>query len=441
VAIGDDAVNAFAQSPPPSEPTFVLIDAQMREWINEQKGIQVSDGDARPVLCAFQGHPESGSIWADKVESYLKNDLKFTSPVHEPCLYIGTFWGQVTLIGRQVDDFKAAGIREDKLRDLFKYLSTKTNIIAEDGIMSHYNGIDIVQARDYIKIHVETYIDKIIKVHGWETASSTEDRIVDPIHPSAVRELEETAPPETEAECLANEKDAGFPYRSSVGELLYAYVTCRLDIGYAMGELSKLSTMAAPCHYNALKRIYRYLRQTKSDGIVFWRKEPRVDPLVPGDLDVPYPAAIDQLVGYPDAAHGTCIRTRRSMGAKVFCLAGAAVMYRAKWSVVICTSYTEAEFVVCVCVGKNARYLQSILNELGVIQTGPTLLNVDNIAAIMMANAGKPTERSRICNYLPYSPGSKLGISFSAISKAPTTHRTPSRRRWGGSYITIIVTG
>jgi hypothetical protein len=156
VAIGADAVNAFAQSPPPSEPTFLLIDAQMREWLNEQKGIQVSDGDVRPVLCALQGHPESGSIWADKVESYLKNDLKCTSPVHEPCLYVGTFGGQVTLIGRQVDDFKAAGIQEDKLLDLFKYLATKINIIAEDGLMYHYTGIDIVQAREDIKIHVET---------------------------------------------------------------------------------------------------------------------------------------------------------------------------------------------------------------------------------------------------------------------------------------------
>jgi hypothetical protein len=91
VAIGADALNAFAQSPPPSEPTFMLIDAQMREWLNEKKGIQVSDGDVRRVLRALQGHPESGFIWEEKVESYLKNDLKFTSPVHEPCLYVGTF--------------------------------------------------------------------------------------------------------------------------------------------------------------------------------------------------------------------------------------------------------------------------------------------------------------------------------------------------------------
>jgi hypothetical protein len=55
VAIGADAVNALAQSPPPSEPTFVLIDAQMREWLNEKKGIQVSDGDVRPLHLGRQG--------------------------------------------------------------------------------------------------------------------------------------------------------------------------------------------------------------------------------------------------------------------------------------------------------------------------------------------------------------------------------------------------
>jgi hypothetical protein len=37
-------------------------------------------------------------------------------------------------------------------------------------------------------------------------------------------------------------------------------------------------------------------------------------PLVNSDLDEPYPTVIDQLIGYLDAAHGTCVRTRRSMG-------------------------------------------------------------------------------------------------------------------------------
>jgi hypothetical protein len=62
---------------------------------------------------------------------------------------------------------------------------------------------------------------------------------------------------------------------------------------------------------------------------------------------------------------------------------------------VICTSSTEAEFVVCVRAGKSARYLWSILNQLGLKQQSVTLIYVNNLAAIMMANAGKPTERSR----------------------------------------------
>jgi hypothetical protein len=83
------------------------------------------------------------------------------------------------------------------------------------------------------------------------------------------------------------------------------------------------------------------------------------------------------------------------MGVEVFCLAGAAIMYISKRIVIICTSSTEADFVVCVRGDKNARYLRSILNELGLAQLGSTLLNVDNISTIMMANADKPTERSR----------------------------------------------
>jgi hypothetical protein len=113
------------------------------------------------------------------------------------------------------------------------------------------------------------------------------------------------------------------------------------------------------------------------------------------DLKLPYPTEIDQLAAYVDAEHANYSKTRRSLGAEVLCLAGAAVYYRAKWIIVICTSSTEAEFVVCVRAGKSARYLRSILNQLGLHQRSATLTYVDNLAAIMMANAGKPTERSR----------------------------------------------
>jgi hypothetical protein len=62
--------------------------------------------------------------------------------------------------------------------------------------------------------------------------------MVEKNHHIDVHKLEDTEPPDTEAESLANKKDVGFPYSISVEKLMYTYVTCRLDIGYAMVELS-----------------------------------------------------------------------------------------------------------------------------------------------------------------------------------------------------------
>jgi hypothetical protein len=104
---------------------------------------------------------------------------------------------------------------------------------------------------------------------------------------------------------------------------------------------------------------------------------------------------MDQLVGYMDAAHGTCLHTHRSIGGEIFCLARAAILYRSKWIVVICTSYTKAEFVIAVRGGNSTKYVRSIINQLGIRQIGQTLMNVDNDSSIAMENEGRPTERSQ----------------------------------------------
>ena len=53
--------------------------------------------------------------------------------------------------------------------------------------------------------------------------------------------------------------------------MMYAYVTCRPDIGYAITLLSKFSSSPAEYHYACLKNIARYLRATKTWGIRYLR--------------------------------------------------------------------------------------------------------------------------------------------------------------------------
>jgi hypothetical protein len=148
-----------------------------------------------PVLCALQGHPAAGSSWADKVEQILMTELGFTSTTHDTCLYIGNYVGHYVLICRQLDDFIAAGEEEDKLRKLFTHLATKINIVAEIGLVSHYNGTGVVQDSDYVKVHVGKYIENILSNHRWEQRTKSESHLIELLHPSAFKELEESICP------------------------------------------------------------------------------------------------------------------------------------------------------------------------------------------------------------------------------------------------------
>jgi hypothetical protein len=102
-----------------------------------------------------------------------------------------------------------------------------------------------------------------------------------------------------------------------------------------------------------------------------------------------------QLVGFVDAAHGNDLRHRRSTTGYCFMLSGGPIAYRSKTQTITATSSTEAEFIAAVSSAKVAKYLRSILAQLGFPQLGPTPLHEDNDSTIKMVNADKPTERSR----------------------------------------------
>jgi len=101
------------------------------------------------------------------------------------------------------------------------------------------------------------------------------------------------------------------------------------------------------------------------------------------------------LVGFVDAAHATDLEKWQTITRWVFCYAGAAIAYKSKLQTIITTSSTVAEFVAAVHAAKIARYLCSVLKDLGFTQEHPTVLYEDNQAAIAMINQCKPTTCSR----------------------------------------------
>jgi hypothetical protein len=78
-----------------------------------------------------------------------------------------------------------------------------------------------------------------------------------------------------------------------------------------------------------------------------------------------------------------------------FCLAGGAIAFKSKLQPTVVTSSTNNEVVAAVLATKIAKYLRSILIELGFPPSGLTLLYEDSKATINIVNANRPTKRSR----------------------------------------------
>ncbi len=64
-------------------------------------------------------------------------------------------------------------------------------------------------------MHCKSYIEKILTIHGWQETSKNETRMVDPLNPSALKELETTQGPSDAGEAKALEAEMGFGYRAA----------------------------------------------------------------------------------------------------------------------------------------------------------------------------------------------------------------------------------
>ena len=165
------------------------------------------------------------------------------------------------------------------------------------GLVNDYNGVQVEQSSTLVSISAAKYIDRVLKTHGWNNPSpheATSEYKAIPFSPEVVPSLyQEQGPLEDTQEHADLADKQGFSYRSLLGELMYAYVTCRPDIGYHVTTLSKFSTAPAAIHYTMLKNVARYLRRTRLWGLIYRRPSPHPSlppsstQLIPGRLICP----------------------------------------------------------------------------------------------------------------------------------------------------------
>jgi len=140
---------------------------------------------------------------------------------------------------------------------------------------------------------------------------------------------------------------ARVPYSSAVGAVLYASLCTRPDVAYAVGILSRFSACPGRQHWEALKRVIRYLLGTAGRGLQF-----------DGSQGL-------RLVAYADADFSSCPDTSRSTSGQVLLLGGCAVEWKSKKQPIVAQSTTEAEYVALAEVAKGIVWMRGLLDELG----------------------------------------------------------------------------
>ena len=55
----------------------------------------------------------------------------------------------------------------------------------------------------------------------------------------------------------ALEDKHGFAYQTDISELIFAYIICHQDIGYAITKLTSASNQLADTHYRTVKRLFK----------------------------------------------------------------------------------------------------------------------------------------------------------------------------------------
>jgi hypothetical protein len=359
--------------------------------------------------------PEAGRLWEEHINKILLSpDFGFKNTTHESNIYQGTFHGIKILMLRQADDFLLASPTPELADEIFTRIGTLLQQPNEldipfvnEGIAAEFNGVDVLQTREYIKVSSTSYIRRLLKTHGWDTPVDASSIPKEPLPPDTYQLLyNSVGPSEGSPAAAALAAEYGYTYRGLLGELMFPYVTSRVDIGLALTILSKFSTVPSRIHFISLKLIAKYLRRTVDWGLIYWR--PVHHPTLPHLPLAPVPANLypDDLPIYPeiadfmepfaviDASHANDLRTKRSTTGYAFVMSGAAIAFRVKTQPVVATSSTEAEFFAAVQSGKVSRYLRSILRKLDFPVPKPTILFEDNKSTIQIINHGKPTERT-----------------------------------------------
>jgi hypothetical protein len=340
---------------------FLYGDLEEDIYMKQPKGYE----DGTHLVCKLQrslyGLKQAPRCWNKKFKNMLMNfDLKETKA--DPCVFVSNKNNQLLIVAIFVDDRLITATNNQLVDIMVKYL--KDNFETKEGELDHFLGIEIDQRPDgSIFIHQSSYCKRILERFNME-----ETKVLhiptDPQH---------SLDPNLSGSLEAGE----VPYREAVGSLLYLSQITRPDITFAVNLVSRYLEKPLTIHWNAVKRIFKYLKGTFNYGLIY---DSSVTP---------------KLRGYSDADYAGDTITRRSTSGFIFMMGDGIVAWCSQRQKSVALSTTEAEYIALSQSIQELIWLTLLISDLLEPQGDTPVLYADNQSAIKLVKNPEYHKRTK----------------------------------------------
>jgi hypothetical protein len=304
-------------------------------------------------------------------------DLGFIQSAVDPCvLYRGN-----CVFLCWVDDTILCCPTTEELDAIVQLLGTKFDV-SDEGELSDYLGVKIENLDDgKIKMSQPQLIQQILDDLGLQGNSKEHSTPARPDH-LVLRDPE------------GPDFDEHFNYRSVIGKLNFLEKSTRPDIAFAVHQCARYSSNPKKSHGEAVKRIGRYLKATKDEGIIFNPASPE---------DTTFDCWADASFAGDWYKHDAMDNplTAKSRSGYILLYAGCPLIWASKIQTEITLSSTESEYV---CLSQSLREvipMMQLLDEIrergipmqAVVPKVHCTLFEDNVGALEMAKTPKMRPR------------------------------------------------
>lgn len=348
---------------------FLHSSADRKLYMRPPAGMKLPKGKVLLILKALYGLKQSGRLWNIDITKAL-NDQGWKASESDPCLFRHTSDAWISL---HVDDVLLVPSRNSDTEALKKGLARLFN--AKDlGIATSYLGLNVEQNDEGIKLSAKGYIETFATRWAKEFAIDADA----PITTYNARRTPYDADISA-SDCPATGSDEEkfmqtIPFRKFVGEVQWIAQHARPDISFAVSQLAKVQSNPAKTHWDAAKRMYRYLIGSAERGIV-------------------YKAGNGSSIMYCDASWADGADKRRSTTGWVCTVDGAAISWESRLQKTVAMSSTEAEYMAISDATKEALWIRKLMAEIAGTNALPIRIKSDNKGAIQIAK--HPTSHSR----------------------------------------------